>query len=85
MNSNWRTEQLRSLNQTMKAIEILADQPDLTVIYQGKAWNYADFLKLTVRIATLARQQGFNVRPFELWFAKEAELLARYGLEWKVS
>lgn len=84
MNATWRTEQLRRLNQTMKAIEILAEHPDLTVIYQGKAWGYRDLLELSVRIFRLARQEGFDVQAFELWFAKDAELFAHYGLEWRV-
>ncbi len=48
MNTTWRTEELRRLNQTMKAIEILAEQPDLAVLYQGKAWQYRDLLELSV-------------------------------------
>jgi len=84
MNITWRTEQLRRLNQTMKAIEILAEHPDLTVIYQGKAWGYRDLLELSVRIFKLAREEGFDVRAFELWFSKDAELFAHYGLEWRV-
>lgn len=84
MHTTWRTEQLRRLNQTMKAIEILAEHPDLTVIYQGKAWTYRDLLELSVRIFRLAREEGFDVEAFELWFAKDAELFAHYGLEWRV-
>lgn len=84
MNTTWRTEQLRLMNQTMKAIEILAEQPDLTVLYQGKAWGYRDFLELSVRMAALAQQEGFDIQAFELWFAKEADVFARYGLEWQV-
>jgi len=84
MSTTWRTEQLGRLNQTMKAIEILAEYPDLTVIYQGKAWGYRDLLELSVRMFRLARQEGFDVHAFELWFAKDAELFAHYGLEWRV-
>ncbi|KKL00615.1 hypothetical protein EIK76_14615 [Rheinheimera mesophila] len=84
MNTTWRTEQLRRLNQTMKAIEILAEHPDLTLIYQGKAWVYRDLLELSVRIFRLAQQEGYDVQAFELWFAKDAELFAHYGLEWRV-
>ncbi len=84
MSTTWRTEQLRRLNQTMKAIEILAEHPDLTVIYKGKAWGYRDLLELSVRIFRLARQEGFDVQAFEVWFAKDAELFAHYGLEWRV-
>ncbi|HJS16786.1 MAG TPA: hypothetical protein VJ795_17045 [Rheinheimera sp.] len=84
MNTTWRTEQLGRLNQTMKAIEILAEHPDLTVIYQGKAWSYRDLLELSVRIFRLARQEGYDVQAFEVWFAKDAELFAHYGLEWRV-
>lgn len=82
--TSWRTAQLRQMNQTMKAIEVLAEQPDLTVIYQNQAWSYRDFLELSVRMAALARQEGFDVHAFELWFAKDAEVFARYGLEWRV-
>ncbi len=84
MKTTWRTEQLRRLNQTMKAIEILAEHPDLAVIYQAKAWVYRDLLELSVRIFTLAKEEGFDVEAFEVWFAKDAELFARYGLEWRV-
>ncbi|WP_127024462.1 hypothetical protein [Rheinheimera mangrovi] len=84
MNTTWRKEELRRLNQTMKAIEILAEHPDLAVIYQGKAWVYRDLLELSVRIFRLARQEGFDVQAFEVWFAKDAELFAHYGLEWRV-
>ncbi|MCA1928523.1 hypothetical protein [Rheinheimera sp.] len=84
MNTTWRTEELRRLNQAMKAIEILAEQPDLAVIYQGKAWQYRDLLELSVRIFRLAQQEGYDVQAFEVWFAKDAELFARYGLEWRV-
>lgn len=74
------TDELTKLHKVMNAIEILGEQPMLTVIAYGKIWRYADLLKIAVRYAELAQLHGFDVTPFTQWFARDSNVFEQHGI-----
>lgn len=80
-----QTNELRYLHKVMQAIEILGEQPALTVVAYGRIWRYADLLHTAVRYAELAELHGFDTRLFKHWFARDVAVFAHYGVKLHVS
>ncbi|WP_337840477.1 hypothetical protein [Rheinheimera sp.] len=81
--TSWQFDQLTQMHQRITALQQLAGQPDLVVLYQGRAWHHRDFLELSLRFALLAKSLGHDVRLYEEWFAQEAAWFCHYGLDWR--
>ena len=76
------TAELAYLHQVMQAIEILSEQPALSVVAYGKIWRYPDLLSSSLRYAYLAQLHGYDIAPFKHWFDRDCALFAQHGLSW---
>lgn len=79
------TNELRYLHQIMQAIQILGEQPSLSVVAYGRIWRYADLLHTAVRYAELAELHDYDTSAFKRWFHRDLAVFQQYGVALRVS
>ena len=80
-----QTNELRYLHKVMQAIQILGEQPQLSVVAYGRIWRYADLLHTAVRYAELAELHGYNTSAFQHWFHRDLAVFQHYGIALRIS